>query len=223
MQHRKLSNDTRYPRCGEAVETMNHIFRECPVTQGIWEVLSFAEFLKITHLEFKEWLTRVFEQISSLQCRIFCCALRAIWGDRNKRIHEKTSRSGKEIADYVNRYISELDGAKNNIPSSFQVVKRWEHPPSPFVKINFDAAYDGTTCQSAVGIVARDNEGKVLLSFSEIYRQVVSAYTAEAIACREAARIGIDMQWPQIIIEGDALGVIKKCKGRDRDRSMNGA
>lgn len=135
MQLRKLSNDTHCPRCGEVAETMNHIFRECPITKAVWEDLSFAELLKITHLEFKEWLTWVFEQISSLQCKTFYCALWAIWEDRNKRIHEKTSRSGKEIADYVNRYISELDGAKNKIPSSLQVAKRWEHPPSQFVRL----------------------------------------------------------------------------------------
>lgn len=112
MQLRKLSNDTHCPRCGEVAETMNHIFRECPITKAVWEDLSFAELLKITHLEFKEWLTWVFEQISSLQCKTFYCALWAIWEDRNKRIHEKTSRS-----------------------SSLQVAKRWEHPPSQFVRL----------------------------------------------------------------------------------------
>lgn len=74
-----------------------------------------------------------------------------------------------------------------------------------------------------MGIVARDSEGTVLLSFSKIYHQVVSAYAAEAIAYRAATRIGINMQWPKIIIERDALVVIKKCKGRNRDRSMIGA
>lgn len=130
------------------------------------------------------WVSWVFEQTTPSQCRIFCCALWAIWGERNKRIHEKASRSGQ------------------------------------FEKINFNAAYDGNLCQSAVWIVAKDSEGTVLLSYSEIHQQVVSAFAAEAIACRTATQIGIDMQWPKLIIEGDALSIINKCKVRSKDKSM---
>lgn len=55
-----------------------------------------------------------------------------------------------------------------------------------FVNINFDTAYDGNLCQSAVGIVARDSEGNILLSFTEIHHQVVSAFAAKAIADRKS-------------------------------------
>lgn len=60
--------------------------------------------------------------------------------------------------------------------------------------------------------MARDSEGTALLSITEIHHQVTSAFAAEAIACRIATQIGMDMQWPNIIIEGYALSIIKKCK-----------
>ncbi|MBA0783951.1 hypothetical protein Gotri_001585, partial [Gossypium trilobum] len=121
-------------------------------------------------------------------------------GERNKRVHEKANRSGKEIANFIKRYIFELNGIEEKVPNIL----------TGFVKINFDAVYDGNLCQSAMGIVARDSEGNVLLSFIEIYHQVALAFAAEAIACRTATQIGIDMLWSNIIIEGDALSIIKK-------------
>ncbi|KAG8498641.1 hypothetical protein CXB51_005174 [Gossypium anomalum] len=49
------------------------------------------------------------------------------------------------------------------------------------------------------------------------------ALAAEALACRKAVQIRIDMQWPEIIVEGDSLIVIKKCKAKRQDKSLIGA
>ncbi|MBA0568453.1 hypothetical protein Golob_005949 [Gossypium lobatum] len=130
-----------------------------------------------------------------------------IWGDRNVRVHKKVSKSGKEIVSFVNSYISELNEIdKRNPQISLAVSKRRQ----PLVKINFDVAYDGRLCQSTVGIVARDSEGNILLSCSEIHQRFASAFAAEALVCRKAIQIGVDMQWKKIIIEGDSLSIIKK-------------
>ncbi|MBA0770154.1 hypothetical protein Gotri_018825, partial [Gossypium trilobum] len=44
-------------------------------------------------------------------------------------------------------------------------------------------------------IVARDSEGKVLLSCSEIHNDVSSAFAAEAIACWKAVQVGVEKGW----------------------------
>ncbi|MBA0764393.1 hypothetical protein Gotri_013749, partial [Gossypium trilobum] len=135
------------------------------------------------------------------QCRIFCCALWVIWGDRNDKVHKKWSKSGKEIGRFVNSYISELNKIDKNRPQISITVSKWRKPPDRVVKINFDAAYDGRSNKLAVGIVARDSEGTVLLSCSEIHQGVASAFAAEALACRKVTQIGIDVQWEKVIIE----------------------
>lgn len=33
-----------------------------------------------------------------------------------------------------------------------------------------------------------------------------------------AVKLGIDMQWPKIIIEGDSLSIIKKCNAKGYDK-----
>lgn len=39
-----------------------------------------------------------------------------------------------------------------------------------------------------------------------------SDFAAEAIACRKVVQVGFEQDWPKIIVEGDSLTVIKKCK-----------
>ncbi|PPD88965.1 hypothetical protein GOBAR_DD14101 [Gossypium barbadense] len=120
-------------------------------------------------------------------------------------MHEKASRTGKEIASFVNSYITELNGVEKRTPKISQEVKKWKHPPGQSVKVNFEGAYDGQLCQSASRIVVRNSEGDVLLSSSKIHQEVTSAFAADAPACLKAAQIGTDMQWPEIIIESNGL------------------
>lgn len=172
MQHRKLVNNTICPQRRGKAETIDHIFRECPVSVEVWTTLSIQNILMDTNMDFLQWLTWVCYQYTPRQCSFFCCALWAIQGERNS---------------------------------------------SEFVKINFDGAYDGRHYQSTPGIMARNDDGTVLLSCSKIHEGVASAFAAEAIACRKAVQIGIEKQWPTIIIEVDSgkecPWVCRKSKG----------
>ncbi|KAG8486373.1 hypothetical protein CXB51_019807 [Gossypium anomalum] len=138
-------------------------------------------------------------------------------------MYKKVSKSGKEIVSFVNSYILELNEIEKRSPKISPAVSKWNHPLGQFVKINFDAAYDGRLCPSAVGIMARNSEGNIFLSCSKIYQRVASAFTTKAFACRKVTRIGIDVQWPKIIIEGDSLSIIKKCKVKSPNKLMVGA
>ncbi|KAA3476412.1 reverse transcriptase [Gossypium australe] len=141
MHHRRLSNIQVCPRCGAGAEDTNHLFRECP-----------------------EWLTWVFEQSTPSQCRLFCCALWAIWGERNRGVHERIYRSAEETSKFIRNYILKLDEVEiaTKRKKDLIEVRRWKPPPKQFVKINFDAAFDSISHRAAVGIVARDREGIVL-------------------------------------------------------------
>ncbi|KAA3454975.1 reverse transcriptase [Gossypium australe] len=87
MQHRRLVTYTSCRRCGEQAETINHLFRECPVIKEIWSELHLQIVLTEEDKDFKQWLIWVFEMLNTRSCRVFSCALWAIWGDRNSRVH----------------------------------------------------------------------------------------------------------------------------------------
>ncbi|KAA3481204.1 glycine, alanine and asparagine-rich protein-like [Gossypium australe] len=76
---------------------------------------------------------------------------------------------------------------------------------------------------SASGVVVRDNKGSVIASKSRLHEKVASAFAAEALACRDAVQVGVDMQKKEVIIEGDSLIVIKKCRNVLTDISQIGS
>ncbi|MFQ6667849.1 hypothetical protein Gotur_033734 [Gossypium turneri] len=136
--------------------------------------------------------------------------------------HTEFFQSGKEIAKFIKSYIFELNGIEEKTPKVLAGIRKWKYPPDQFVKINFDAAFDGNLNQSAARIVARDSEGNVLLSLTDVHNQVASAFAVEAIACRTATQIGIDNG--QISSSKEThYRLLKKCKIKSQDRSMIGA
>lgn len=102
-------------------------------------------------------------------------------------------------------------------------VIEWKKPSDQVVKINFDAAFEGRQNKAAVGIVAIDREGTVILSCSEVCQRVPSAFAAEALVCWKSLQIGVYMKWEKVDIEGDSLSIIRKCKAKSPDKSMASA
>ncbi|KAA3457895.1 reverse transcriptase [Gossypium australe] len=219
----RLAVNSLCPRCGLAEENMNHLFRICPVSEEIWRNLTVLDTSFFTQEEFGDWLTMVLLSLPSEQCRTFCVTMWAIWGDRNSRIHDKKRRSGQETAQFVVNYIKELDGINKSTQPTIAMDNKWRHPFDQEVKINFDAAFDEKNRCSASGVVARDSAGRVLVSATDVHQGVESAFAAEAIACRRATQIALDMGREHISIEGDSLTIIKKCNQTDLDKSQIGA
>lgn len=89
-------------------------------------------------------------------------------------------------------------------------IREWSPPPQDTVKINFDAAFQIQDLRSGTGVVARSAIVSVLASRAMLHNNVSSRFEAEALACRATVKMGRDSNHPNIIIEGDALAIIKK-------------
>ncbi|KAG8488697.1 hypothetical protein CXB51_016664 [Gossypium anomalum] len=148
-----------------------------------------------------------------------------------RKFYKKTvaPKSTKKNQDYnlevfieLSAY-EQLDGLENRKLVNTKENRSWRRPPREFIKINFDGAYDGKNNISASGIVVRNEEGLVILSCLETHQGVAFAFAAEAVACQKAVQIGVENKWPEVIIEGDSLAIIKKCNSKCQDKSIIGA
>ncbi|MBA0698709.1 hypothetical protein Goari_000408, partial [Gossypium aridum] len=54
----------------------------------------------------------------------------------------------------------------------------------------------------------------VIASRVTIHENVTSAFAAEAHACLEAVRLGLEMKEHRISVEGDLISVIRKCRDK---------
>ncbi|MBA0775518.1 hypothetical protein Gotri_010660, partial [Gossypium trilobum] len=88
------------------------------------------------------------------QCRLLCCAIWGIWTNRNLVLHEGSQIKGKEIADWITRYIGKIDNLEDNKFTRSIVIEEWRPPLGTDVKVIFDAAYNQSLARSRSGVVA---------------------------------------------------------------------
>ncbi|MFQ6629068.1 hypothetical protein Gotur_007287 [Gossypium turneri] len=132
--------------CGGGAETVDHAFCLCPVANEVWEIL----IIDLLNLPSQGWLgclTVAFNICSHTQRRIVCCSLWAIRSERNRRVHDKVVKSGKEITHFISRYLYKLDclEEKKITVQGDKVI--WNPPPTDFIKVNFDTAFIMERCR----------------------------------------------------------------------------
>ncbi|KAH1090585.1 hypothetical protein J1N35_017842 [Gossypium stocksii] len=69
-------------------------------------------------------------------------------------------------------------------------------------------------------IVIRNRRGDVFGSTIVINSYILTVFVAEALACLQAVRLGLDLGLQEVVIEGDALTMVKKLQKNRRDESI---
>lgn len=77
-------------------------------------------------------------------------------------------------------------------------------PPVGTVKANFDGAVFGADQEAGIGVVLRNNDGRVLVAMSERVMMLVSVEVLEMLVARRAALFARDLGFRQVCFEGDA-------------------
>ncbi|KAK5818410.1 uncharacterized protein LOC108477907 [Gossypium arboreum] len=101
-----------------------------------------------------------------------------------------------------------------------RIVERWRPLEPDEIKINFDGAFDKQIFKYGIGIVCRDSEGKILYCRLEVNNRIPTTFAAKALACVQAVRMGLDLSYQRVVVEGDALSIIKKIQRNENDKSM---
>lgn len=103
------------------------------------------------------------------------------------------------------------------------VLRHWKPRQRNFLKINFDAGFNTRENKSCSGIVIRDGSGKVLCSQTKLHDKIPTLFAAEAMACFQAVKMGIQLGLSLVEIEGYSMAVIRKLHSHNIDRSVLGA
>lgn len=100
--------------------------------------------------------------------------------------------------------------SKQKMGKTREDEQRWNPPPSGFMKINFDATFENSN--AFLGVVLRNSNGSIIKAWTG-YSNAPSPYVAEAEASLQTLRMADEMQISNLILEGDALNVIRSIKG----------
>lgn len=103
----------------------------------------------------------------------------------------------------------EVEDLKRRLSTYQKWTVEWSPLPSTIVKANFDASFHRIESRLGSRIVIRD-EGVMFLRRSIYSQPGCSIFEAEILACWDAIKMGINLGFQRIIIEGDSLSVVKK-------------
>ena len=90
------------------------------------------------------------------------------------------------------------------LPRPQRQPPKWEPPPSPFFKINFDGAMFKDKGEAGMGVAVRDSHGKVIASLAKKIQLPSLSDEVEALAVVWAITLAMDLNLPSFIVEGDS-------------------
>lgn len=154
------------------------------------------------------------DQLKKGNIELVACIARNIWLKQNKQVFEGVFLPPRQLIQRATEQLEAAMKVNQGIRSEgeenrMQSRACWEAPPFGVVKCNWDVANDFCGRRMGVGVVARNHAGEVLVTKCMTMVSIMDPQTAEALAARAAAKLVHQFGYSHVILEGDALVVVK--------------
>ncbi|XP_042966548.1 uncharacterized protein LOC122300136 [Carya illinoinensis] len=174
----------------------------------------------ISNQTFKELLASLMDEVDGEVLIEMAVVVWRLWKRRNEWIFQEIFTNPTSILKQVNQKLQELKVLYNNPSNTSErqegregIVEFWKPPPNNFYKINWDAAVDHKKCRVGVGVIVRNWEGQVMGTMRTNNSLFPDPHLAEAYGALQAVSLGTELGLRKIILEGDALNVVKEING----------
>nr|GMD43908.1 putative RNA-directed DNA polymerase [Ipomoea batatas] len=226
---RGLTSSAKCSKCVDADETIDHIFRECPMAVDVWtELLSLDIRNKMASLDLDSWLQLNVKGVINSNHGdkwpvVFATAMWWIWRWRNDLAFtgKETPMSGKieliiEYSRGINMAFANLQYGRN-MANKQDVILSWQPPEDNKVVLNIDGSFNVRQHKAGCGGVLRDKAGSWLGGFTS---KLMTQHVIES----EAWGLLKGMQWAwnkgirNIEIQMDSKDVINWITGTEQPR-----
>lgn len=210
---RHIASDNVCGGCNEGPESIRHVLFECPLAKSAWLHSGFEDILleapvTLSMGELLVWLVSKVGKGDTLKIMTIAWA---IWFRRNKRVHEQLDLNGTLVAANFLRFVEDYWLYARKVFGSCATASSisamsWLRPPAGVVKVNFDAHISNSWV--GLGVVCRDEWGKVLLFATRRWEGRLEVECAEAMAARFGAQIAWRFGYSNVWLEGDSNTVV---------------
>ncbi|XP_071923058.1 uncharacterized protein [Coffea arabica] len=230
LQNGLATNEALYQRvgkgsnqcqcCGEATETMEHVFFFCPTAQMAWRLAPVSwEGIAELQCNMWRWWDAVMESAKGAQgmdrIKLTVNILWQLWKARNKRVFQLVNEDAKVIIDKAQQEWIEFEEATGSQSRGFESTEQqrlsqhnWEPPMEGVVRINTDAAISAKMVRTGLGIVARNWRGDLVKARGISRRKKGEAATEESLAIRSALEMAQAAGWTKIEVQSDCRNVV---------------
>lgn len=196
--------------CGSDQETVHHAIWSCPAMATVWnqhfswltkETNSSSNFLDVIQLCLgKSSLTDLLAMTTAL-----------IWMRRNRlRVGEPTMPLDRiSSTSMENPQEFQRSQLIKEIPKSVPRQYRWKPPPKNQVKINCNGATFAESNLASLGAIICNDKGLVMAAFSLLIPLPTLVEMVEVLATRKAICFAQELNFAQVVCEGDSEIIIK--------------
>jgi ribonuclease HI len=96
----------------------------------------------------------------------------------------------------------------NGVGTVTDFKERWQPPPAGMFKINCDVGFNPKLQCMGVGVIVRDEHGRVHAAQSKTLTSYQEPVVGEALAALQAVELSRDLGLQDILLEGDSLQVL---------------
>ncbi|KAA3476340.1 reverse transcriptase [Gossypium australe] len=185
--------------------------------------------ISINHLFFadeslgaQQCFAQMFTEAEEHHRNIIAISTWSLWYCRNKLMHEGTKTQMQEILGFIRGYMMEIEVSRKKLQPQVRpnLQELWRPPEIGIIKINFDASFQIRERLAITAVIARDAMGVILGAETYLVEDTVDSFVAEARACERAVLLAKSRGFQRLVVEGDALTVIKSIKRKNHEKSI---
>jgi hypothetical protein len=208
------------PLCSIELETSCHSIWSCPSAVAVWQDAN-RKVQKLSTAANEGW-ELVEELWGKLEEDEFVEAMtiaRFLWLRRNKWVFDGQFSPPAQVLKQAREALDSF--AITHTPSTqedlvpIRGMAKWIKPIHGEVKCNWDAAINSKKKCMGVGVVARDDRGRVVAAKARFFPGIVNPTVAESMGAWQAVVMCCDMRFPQVVFEGDSLNVVSAHNNED--------
>ncbi|OMO85295.1 reverse transcriptase [Corchorus capsularis] len=209
--HRGFIVNLSCPFCNSEEETLQHLFRDCIVTQTFWQQ---AGFIFQPTSPFDLWLKdnllrKDYHQNPSIPFSLlFTHLLWEIWLERNQVVFKNVRVRENLVSRAFNKAVEffSLTGRIKRVQSISAPVS-WKPPDQGWFKVNCDGSSLGNPGKAGAGSLLRDEMGNWIAGTSRHIGRA-SNFLAELWALKDGLALAKSLNVKKIIVELDATAII---------------
>ena len=221
LMRRNVTVESLCVCCLENAEMNGHIFWVCPTAQEAWSASKLNLLPPNANIDsFQDllWLELMTNDAGDIKCSKLVMVAWKLWCNRNKIYHQGEAKTGLEVARSTANYLQEFWLAiETHEASAFDLVQPlndrqenlqnsdWVPPHSGQCKINVDGALFPTKKLAGIGVVIRDQQGRLLAALCRKIRAQMRALEVEAKAYEAGVLLARHLGLRNGVLEGDSL------------------
>ena len=178
LMRRNVVKDPFCDECKMEVESTGHLFWSCPRAREVWSCSKVV--VKPCHARVHSFQDLLWDMVVGesfdvdVSAKVVCMAW-AIWHNKNETRNGGKRRNGKEIMSWVSQYLEEYKSANECLgPTTVPHVgsDTWNPPPVHDFKVNVDGAVFKGQKSAGVGVIIRDDKGRLEAALSKKINEV---------------------------------------------------